>query len=99
MPLARQEGPNDLPLSRAPRSLPRTVELDGGTEPPGRDTGKVKWLTVAEVCERLGISEHTWNKWRARRVGPPAKRLPNGQLRISERALNEWLENLDEGAA
>lgn len=52
----------------------------------------MRWLTVPEVCERLAISPKTWEKWRARRVGPPVRRLPNGQLRVSEVALDEWLE-------
>lgn len=56
------------------------------------------WLTVEEVCDELGVSPHTWNKWRKRRVGPPAKRLPNGQLRISRARLDAWLESLEDAA-
>lgn len=55
----------------------------------------MRWLTVDEVCERIGISRSTWDKWRARRTGPPCKRLPNGSLRCREDHLDRWLDELD----
>jgi hypothetical protein len=54
-----------------------------------------EWLTVSEVLVELGISEDTWKKWRLRRVAPPAKRLPNGSLRIRRGDLDRWLDGLD----
>ena len=57
-----------------------------------------EWLTVEHVCAELGVTRQTWNKWRARRVGPPAKRLPNGTLRISRNQLDTWREDLEDAA-
>lgn len=48
-------------------------------------------LKVSDVCAELGISRSTWEKWRARRVGPVAIRLPNGELRIQREELESWL--------
>ena len=48
-------------------------------------------LTVREVCEELGITSSTWDKWRARRVGPPTIVLPNGSLRVRRTELEHWL--------
>ena len=52
-------------------------------------------LTVAEVCEELGVHYKTMQKWRARGVGPKAVRLPNGQLRIDRAELDAWMESLE----
>lgn len=51
-------------------------------------------LTVPEVCERLGISRSTWDKWRAKGTGPDVIRLPNGSLRVTEAELSSWLGSL-----
>lgn len=48
-------------------------------------------LTVPEVCAELGVSRSTWEKWRARRVGPAVIKLPNGELRIRQAELESWL--------
>jgi predicted DNA-binding transcriptional regulator AlpA len=48
-------------------------------------------LTVLEVCAELGVSRSTWEKWRARRVGPAVIRLPNGELRVRRSELEAWL--------
>lgn len=58
----------------------------------GHQKGKpVSLLTVREVCEELGITSSTWDKWRARRVGPPTIVLPNGSLRVRRSELEHWL--------
>jgi predicted DNA-binding transcriptional regulator AlpA len=54
-----------------------------------------RWMTVDQICEDLGISRDTWDKWRAKRTAPPAKKLPNGQLRISIGDYEEWLMTLE----
>ena len=48
-------------------------------------------LSVAEVCDFLGVSKDTWAKWRAKGTAPAVIRLPNGSLRISVKELDEWL--------
>lgn len=50
-------------------------------------------MTVSEVCEELGIARSTWEKWRARRVAPPAIVLPNGSLRVRRNELEDWLQD------
>jgi predicted DNA-binding transcriptional regulator AlpA len=51
----------------------------------------VTLLTIPQVCDYLGVSRSTWQKWRARRIGPAAIRLPNGELRIRQDELGSWL--------
>lgn len=50
-------------------------------------------MTVPEVCEELGVARSTWEKWRARRVAPPAIVLPNGSLRVRRNELEDWLQD------
>ena len=52
-------------------------------------------MTVADVCDNLGISRSTWDKWRQRRRGPQAIRLPNGELRIRRSEFESWLLSLE----
>ena len=54
----------------------------------------VTWLTVADVCEQLGVSRETFDKWRAKGKSPAARRLPNGQLRFDERDVADWMDSL-----
>jgi predicted DNA-binding transcriptional regulator AlpA len=58
-----------------------------GTVPDMND----ELLSVAQVCDELGVSRSTWEKWRARRVAPVAIRLPNGDLRVRRSELVSWL--------
>ena len=52
-------------------------------------------MTVADVCDNLGISRSTWDKWRQGRRGPQAVRLPNGELRIRRSEFESWLLSLE----
>lgn len=56
-------------------------------------------LTIADVCEELGISRSTFYDWRAKRKAPPCLRLPNGDLRIRRTDFDDWLASLCEEAA
>ena len=67
-----------------------TVMVAIGTVPVARKE-PLSLLTVREVCEELGITSSTWDKWRARRVGPPTIVLPNGSLRVRRTELEHWL--------
>ena len=67
-----------------------TVMVAIGTVPVARKE-TLSLLTVREVCEELGITSSTWDKWRARRVGPPTIVLPNGSLRVRRTELEHWL--------
>lgn len=53
-----------------------------------------RWLTTKEACELLQVSPDTFAKWRGKRVGPPARRLPNGSLRFREDEVLAWLDDL-----
>lgn len=56
------------------------------------------WLTVEDVCNELGIARSTFDKWRAKGVGPVARKLPNGSLRIARQEFDAWLDQLPEVA-
>jgi excisionase family DNA binding protein len=40
-------------------------------------------LTIAEVCEDLGISRSTFYEWRTKGRAPRCIKLPNGDIRIN----------------
>lgn len=52
-----------------------------------------KWYSVIQVCEFLGINRSTFYKWRALSLAPQVVRLPNGDLRVRE----DWLANFLSG--
>jgi predicted DNA-binding transcriptional regulator AlpA len=56
-----------------------------------------KWLSVGEVCEYLNISKSTFYKWRQTGQAPESRRLPNGDLRVREDWLIDFLLALPEG--
>jgi hypothetical protein len=49
-------------------------------------------LTLDELLGEIRSARSTWEKWRARRLGPSVIRLPNGKLRIRRADLDAWLE-------
>ena len=49
-------------------------------------------LTLAEVCAELRIERSTFYDWRAKGRAPRCCKLPNGELRIVRRDLDEWFE-------
>ncbi len=51
-------------------------------------------LTLAAVCQELGVSRSTLDDWRRTGRGPVFKKLPNGSLRITREALDAWLATL-----
>ena len=61
--------------------------------------GSFCWLSVQQVCECLGVSTSTFYKWRASRKGPRTKRLPNGELRVRQDWLNDFMDDLPEEVA
>ena len=67
-----------------------------GGEHVSQTTRERRHLTIAELCEELGISRSTFYEWRAKRKAPRCMRLPNGDLRIRRSDLETWLESLEE---
>ncbi|MCX5263574.1 AlpA family transcriptional regulator [Streptomyces sp. NBC_00199] len=55
-------------------------------------------LTLAEVCEELGVSRSTFYDWRAKRRAPRCIKLPNGVLRIRRSDLDHWLDDREDAA-
>ncbi|MER7805859.1 MULTISPECIES: helix-turn-helix transcriptional regulator [unclassified Streptomyces] len=55
-------------------------------------------LTLAEICEDLKISRSTFYDWRAKGRAPRCIKLPNGDLRISRSAYEQWLSSREGGA-
>jgi predicted DNA-binding transcriptional regulator AlpA len=57
-------------------------------------------LTVLEVLEILrNVSRRTFYRWRELGIAPACVRLPNGELRIYRRDLQEWIDQHRETAA
>lgn len=55
-------------------------------------------LTLAEVCDELGISRSTFYDWRAKGRAPRCSKLPNGDLRIKRADFDDWYEGLEDAA-
>jgi excisionase family DNA binding protein len=49
-------------------------------------------LTVHQFCEELEISRSTFYDWRAKGRAPKCHKIPNGELRIRRRDLDEWFD-------
>jgi excisionase family DNA binding protein len=55
-------------------------------------------LTIAEVCEDLGVSRSTFYEWRTKGRAPRCIKLPNGDIRINRADYERWLRTLEEAA-
>jgi predicted DNA-binding transcriptional regulator AlpA len=55
-------------------------------------------LTIADVCDDLGISRSTFYDWRAKGRAPRCIKLPNGDIRINRVEYERWLTTLEEAA-
>ena len=55
-------------------------------------------LTIAQLCEELGVSRSTFYEWRAKGRAPRCIKLPNGQIRIRRAEFERWLDSLEEVA-
>jgi predicted site-specific integrase-resolvase len=57
-------------------------------------------MTVQQVLAELnGVSRRTFYRWRELGIAPECIRLPNGELRITRRDLEAWLDGLRGRAA
>jgi predicted DNA-binding transcriptional regulator AlpA len=84
------------PTAPARRTTSLTTVPASGRPP--RKTSRLH-LTLAELCEDLGISRSTFYDWRAKRKAPRCLKLPNGDLRIRRSDYENWLASLEEEAA
>jgi excisionase family DNA binding protein len=55
-------------------------------------------LTIAEVCEDLGVARSTFYEWRTKGRAPRCIKLPNGDIRINRADYERWLRALEEAA-
>ena len=55
-------------------------------------------LTIAQLCNELGISSSTFYEWRAKGRAPRCIKLPNGEIRIRRTEFERWLDSLEEVA-
>jgi predicted DNA-binding transcriptional regulator AlpA len=55
-------------------------------------------LTVAEICDDLGISRRTFYEWRAKNKAPRCISLPNGSLRVRRAEYQRWLRTREDTA-
>lgn len=53
-------------------------------------------LSTAQVINELRVPRSTFYRWRATNRGPHSIRLPNGQIRIRRRDLNNWINRQEE---
>ncbi|MBR7829252.1 helix-turn-helix domain-containing protein [Actinospica sp. MGRD01-02] len=66
--------------------------------------GKERLLTISEVCAILRddhgrpLSKATFYRWRTIGRAPQCLKLPNGQLRVRDSALDEFLDKCTEAA-
>lgn len=56
-----------------------------------------KHLTIADLCEELGIARSTFYDWRAKGRAPKCIKLPNGDLRIRRVEFERWLAEHEDG--
>jgi len=68
------------------------------TKPANPRPGTRRHLTLAEICEDLGITRSTFYDWRAKKKAPPCFKLPNGELRFRRTDYERWLQSLEEVA-
>jgi predicted DNA-binding transcriptional regulator AlpA len=64
----------------------------------GRSATRNALLTISEVIAEIRVPRATFYRWRQLRKGPPAIKLPNGDVRIRRSDLERWLASLEEDA-
>lgn len=65
----------------------------------GRTEVRDDLMTVPQVLAVLnGVSRRTFYRWRELGIAPRCIKLPNGELRVSRRDLDEWLDSHLEAA-
>lgn len=60
---------------------------------------RIRHLTIADLCDELGVARSTFYDWRAKGAAPPCFKLPNGELRVRREDLDAWLSHLADGDA
>ena len=67
--------------------------------PPPGSNSRSRHLTIADVCDELGVARSTFYDWRAKGAAPKCFKLPNGEIRVRRVDLDAWLLTLENGVA
>jgi predicted DNA-binding transcriptional regulator AlpA len=67
--------------------------------PTAGSTSRPRHLTIADVCDELGVARSTFYDWRAKGAAPKCFKLPNGEIRVRRVDLDAWLASLENGVA
>jgi hypothetical protein len=59
---------------------------------------RADWLTIAQVCADLQVSETEWDAWRQAGDTPLHVVMPDGQLRVRAADYARWLDGLTDDA-
>ena len=68
----------------------RAEEAPGMKSPAG-SRSRPRHLTIADVCDELGVARSTFSDWRAKGAAPKCLSLPNGEIRVRRVGLDAWL--------
>ena len=68
-------------------------------KPAAPSTSRPRHLTIADVCDELGVARSTFYDWRAKGAAPKCFKLPNGEIRVRRADLDAWLLTLENGVA
>lgn len=74
-----------------------TAHLDHPATPRTSRTPRTR-LTIADICDDLGISRSTFYEWRTKGRAPRCLKLPNGDIRVNRAEYERWLADLEEVA-
>jgi predicted DNA-binding transcriptional regulator AlpA len=55
-------------------------------------------LTIPEIVHELKVSRSTFYYWRQIGKAPRCIKLPNGEIRVRRRDLDEWLARMEDAA-
>lgn len=81
------------PITSRSRKTKASQPIQGSTATPKA------FLTLAEFLDALDVPKSTFFRWKATGQAPRTYKLPNGQLRISRRDFDAWIEAREEPQA
>lgn len=73
----------------------RMADLRATSGPNLADTLAGTWMSLDEVCELLGETRSTLDKWRARGAFPAGVRKPNRRVMFRREDVASFIESLE----
>ena len=52
----------------------------------------VEWITPSQLCEELGVTRSTYDRWKAKGTLPTYRKLPGGHVLFDQRDVTDWLD-------